>query len=167
MRGAANYAGELGHLPVLPDGPPCTCGQRGCLETLASGGGILERVRDQLPAWPASALAQAKTTLTAADVFKAADSGDTLALSIIEDAVLALSAALIGLVNLLNPGLVVYGGGTLADGWLMGRVRPQVEQRLLPAARRALSGILPSPLHPDQVGLLGAACLAWNLVETG
>jgi glucokinase len=69
------------------------------------------------------------------------------------------------LVNLLNPEWIVYGGGTLSDGWLMGRVRLNVESQPLLMTRKSLKGILPSRLNPNQVGLLGAACLAWNLGE--
>jgi glucokinase len=162
VRGSKNYAGELGHMAVLPDGPLCPCGRRGCVEPIASGGGMLARVK-QLVNFPNSILHNQTKALTAQSIFSAADAGDPLVVRISSDAVRALSITLVNLVNLLNPEWIVYGGGTLSDGWLIGRVRRDVENQPLLMTRRSLKGILPSRLDPGQVGLLGAACLAWNL----
>lgn len=167
LRGADNYAGELGHMVVQPNGPLCPCGRRGCVEPIASGGGMLARVQEELINFPDSMLhAQAKN-LTAHSIFAADDAGDPLAIKISDDAIQALSIALTNLVNLLNPEWIVYGGGTLSDGWLIERVRVNVETQPLLMTRKSLKGILPSRLNPDQVGLLGAACLAWNINPSG
>lgn len=166
VRGIENYAGEFGHMVVQPDGPLCPCGRRGCVETIASGGGMLARVHALLAGFPDSSLHAQIEPLTANSIFTAADAGDPLAIKISSDAVQALSEALTDLVNLLNPEWIVYGGGTLSDGWLIERVRPKVETGALPMTRKSLKGILPSRLDPAQVGLLGAACLAWDLGVT-
>ena len=166
LGGAGNYAGELGHLVVQPEGPLCPCGRRGCVEPIASGGGMLARVQELLTAFPHSTLHASTGSLTAHTIFTAADAGDALASKVASDAVTALSTALTNLLNLLNPEWIVYGGGTLSDGWLMQRVRADVEAQPLLMTRRSLKGILPSRLDPSQVGLLGAACLAWNLGVT-
>jgi glucokinase len=163
LRGTQNYAGEFGHMVVQPDGPLCPCGRRGCVEPIASGGGMLVRVQELLTDFPDTTL-RTMTPLTAHSIFTAADAGDLLATKISSDAVQALSTALTNLVNLLNPEWIVYGGGTLSDGWLIERVRVSVESRPLLMTRKSLKGILPSRLNPDQVGLLGAACLAWDLI---
>ena len=162
LRGSTNYAGELGHMVVLSNGPLCPCDRRGCVEPIASGGGMLNRVQEQLINFPDSTLHRNNEVLTAHSIFSAADAGDPLAIKISSDAVQALSIALVNLVNLLNPEWIVYGGGTLSDGWLIERVRPHVETEPLRMTRRSLKGILPSRLDPGQVGLLGAACLAWD-----
>ena len=165
LRGADNYAGELGHMVVQPDGPLCPCGRRGCVEPIASGGGMLARVQERLMDFPNSTLHSHVETeqLTAHSIFNAADAGDLLALKISSEAIQALSIAMTNLVNLLNPEWIVYGGGTLSDGWLIERIRVNVESQPLLMTRKSLKGILPSRLNPDQVGLLGAACLAWNI----
>jgi glucokinase len=163
VRGTSNYAGEFGHMVVQPDGPLCPCGRRGCVEPIASGGGMLARVEEQLIHFPGSVLHRQTKALTTQTIFSAADGGDALAIRISGDAIHALSIALVNLVNLLNPEWIVYGGGTLSDGWLIERIRPIVEAQPLLMTRRSLKGILPSRLNPDQVGLLGAACLAWDL----
>ena len=166
VRGAGNYAGELGHMIVRTDRPPCVCGRRGCLEPIASGGGILARARDEAQNYPDSLLTSFGDSLTTHQVFTAADSGDPLAIRISTEAVNALSTALTNLVNLLNPEWIVYGGGTLSDGWLMSHVSEDLESKLLPVIRKSLKGIVPSKLNMDQVGLLGAACLAMRDGET-
>lgn len=165
LRGAKNYAGELGHMVVQPDGVPCPCGRRGCLEPMVSGGGMLARVQQELANHPDSALHSFGDSLTTHEIFMAADSGDPLAGKLSNDAIQALSTALTNLVNLLNPEWIVYGGGTLSDGWLIDHVRGNVETGPLPMIRKSLKGIIPSHLNPEQVGLLGAACLAMNLGE--
>lgn len=163
VRGANNYAGELGHMVVEPDGDLCKCGRRGCLEPVASGGGILTQIRARLGSFPDSMLHQIteSETLTTHHVFTAADAGDALATEVANRAVRGLSLALINLVNLLNPQLIVYGGGVFGDGWLIQRVTSEVMACALPVSRQTLQGIIPSPLHGDRVGLLGAASLAW------
>jgi glucokinase len=163
IRGTENYAGEFGHMVVQPDGPLCPCGRRGCVEPIASGGGMLARAQELSADFPDSTLHAQTGSLTAHKIFTAADAGDPLAIKISSDAVHALSDALTNLVNLLNPEWIVYGGGTLSDGWLIERVRPNVETGPLPMTRTSLKGIVPSQLNPSLVGLLGAACLAWDL----
>ncbi len=128
---------------------------------------MLARVDEQLIHFPDSVLHRQEKALTTQSIFSAADAGDALAIRISGDAVEALSIALVNLVNLLNPEWIVYGGGTLSDGWLIERVRVHVETKPLRMTRRSLKGILPYRLNPDQVGLLGAACLAWDLGELG
>jgi len=167
VRGEANYAGEIGHMVVEPEGDWCACGQRGCLEPLASGGGMVGQASARLPNFPTSLLAipASRGELTANHIFEAAEAGDPLAVFIADRAVRALGTALTSLIHALNPAAIVYGGGVVRDGWLMERVNQTIQDRLLPAARRSLKGIWASPLQTDQVGLLGAASLAWKKIE--
>jgi glucokinase len=169
VRGAVNYAGEIGHMRVEPDGELCVCGQRGCLETLASGGGILAQVRKRLPDNPDSTLAKMDgSKLTTESVFRAAaETNDPLAVSVTERAIHALGIAFVNLVNIMNPEKIIYGGGVVSDGWLMSRVSEFVLENSLPVAKQSLEGIVPSTLNPEQVGLLGAASLAWASIEKG
>jgi glucokinase len=162
LRGAENYAGELGHMVVKPDSVLCPCGRRGCLEPLVSGGGLLARVQNELHNYPDSTLHSFQDSLTSHQIFTTADAGDPFAAKIATDAVQALSTALTNLVNLLNPEWIVYGGGTLSDGWLIEHVREYVKTMPLTMIRKSLQGIVPSKLNPAYVGLLGAACLALN-----
>jgi len=163
LRGTQNYAGELGHMVIQPDGPLCPCGRHGCVEPIASGGGMLKRVQELSVNFPDSMLQAQIESLTAHQIFMAADSGDLLAVQISGDAIQALGSALTNLVNLLNPEWIVYGGGTLSDGWLIERVRVAVASQPLLMTRQSFKGIVPSRLNPEHVGLLGAACLALDI----
>ncbi len=160
VRGTHNYVGELGHMVVKPDSVLCPCGRRGCLEPLVSGGGLLARVQNELVNYPNSTLHSLLDSLTSHQIFMAAEAGDLLAERIATDAVQALSTALTNLVNLFNPEWIVYGGGTVSDGWLIDHVQEYVRIMPLTMIRKSLKGIVPSKLNPEYVGLLGAACLA-------
>lgn len=165
VRGTINYAGELGHTVVETQGDLCDhCGRRGCLEPIASGGGMLDQVRGCLADYPDSLLhAPARSGgLTVASIFQAADAGDELATAVAGRAMRAIGTALVDLVNLLNPQVIVLGGGVFGDGWGIERLRTWVTERPLPGARASLQGIVLSELKVDLVGLLGAATLAWD-----
>ncbi len=168
VRGAYNYAGELGHMMVDPEGEVCDqCGRRGCLEPIASGGGMMDQVRAKLHDHPCSPLVDitARGALDVAAIIQAAEDGDELACAVTEQALRVIGIAMVNLVNLLNPELIVLGGGVFTEGWGIDRLRQHIAQRALPVARESLRGIVRSRLRVDQVGLLGAACLAWDAVE--
>lgn len=106
LRGAHGGAGEVGHIPVQPDGPLCTCGNRGCLEALIGSDGLLSRAR-QL-----GVRAEADGLL---DLRAAADAGDLLARRLLTEAGSLLGRTVAGLVNVLDPEMVaVLGEGTEA-----------------------------------------------------
>ena len=106
-RGVGGTGGELAHLVVRPDGPVCRCGKRGCLEMISSGPAIAEAYSSQagLPAH----------CITAADV-AARSSIDAIAADVWEAAVDALADAVAGYIEILNPSLVVVGGGLAEAG---------------------------------------------------
>jgi glucokinase len=164
VRGAANYAGELGHMVVETDGDWCDqCGRRGCLEPIASGGGMLDHVRAGLVDYPDSLLHEPERSghLTAGTIFEAADAGDPLAGAVAERAARALGVALVNLLNILNPEIVLLGGGVFRNRWGIARLRAYVAAKALPAAFQSCKGIVPSQFV-DKVGLVGAASLAWE-----
>ncbi|WP_248926925.1 ROK family protein [Paenibacillus hamazuiensis] len=167
VRGAGNYAGEIGHMSVDPSGAPCKCGSRGCLENIASGGGMISRVRELLPQFPDSSLHGLERSggLNSSAVFAAYRQGDALAAKVSEDAVAALETALVSLVNLTNPQAVILGGGVFRDEWLAGRLREHVAAHSMPAARKSLASFQLSQLTASDVGLLGAASLAWEGIK--
>jgi glucokinase len=173
VRGALNYAGELGH--SLVGGPfvgesddLCPCGRRGCVEMYASGGAIVESVRLAVGRGEASSLAPivASGALTSADVFHAADEGDALAIRVAERVLRGVGDLLVNLVNTLNPSAIVLGGGVVADGWLVPRVEAYVRRVALRNAARSLRSVALSSLPINEVGLLGAATLALGMIET-
>jgi glucokinase len=114
--GATGAAGELGHMMLQVNGPRCMCGQRGCLEAIASGTGIAWRAQDLVDAGKAPGLARIKAErgeLDADEVADAARAGDPDALAIWEETGLYLGIALANYVNIFNPEAIVLGGGVL------------------------------------------------------
>ncbi|GAA2223324.1 ROK family protein [Streptomyces amakusaensis] len=151
--GAHNYAGEIGHVVVRPDGPVCGCGQRGCLETLASAAAVSR-------AW---AKASGDPAADAADCAKAVESGDPKALAVWRDAVDALAAGLVTAITLLDPRVLIIGGGLAEAGeTLFTPLRAAVEERV---TFQKLPSIVPAALG-DTAGCLGAGLLAWDLIAT-
>ncbi len=141
--GNSGMAGEIGHTVIWPDGPPCACGKRGCLEAVAAGAGIARVAQEQLG-----------QQLTAEEVISRAVRGDTSAQGIVADACRAMGQGLAVLSELLEPELLVLGGG-ITQSWAY--LGPQVEHTLNDLARK------PPPIRltslGDDIGLYGAAAL--------
>ncbi len=151
--GAHGSAGEIGHIVVRPGGPECGCGQRGCLETLASAAAVGR-------AWAAAC---ADPEATAADAAKAVESGDERALAVWRDAVDALADGLVTSLTLLDPDTLIIGGGLAGAGdTLFEPLREAVRARV---TFQRLPLIVPAALG-DAAGCLGAGLLAWDLLST-
>ncbi|MEQ7004637.1 ROK family protein [Actinopolymorpha sp. B17G11] len=147
---AGGYAGEIGHIVVEPDGDPCGCGGRGCLERVASAAAVARRYTARAGVEVAGA----------AGVAAAVRSGDPVARVVWDEAVSALVTVLHTAVTLLGPEVVVVGGGLAeAEDLLLAPLEAQLDKRLTfqrrPRIARAALG--------DQAGCLGAALLAWRL----
>lgn len=133
-RGADCGAGEFGHITLARGGPTCNCGGRGCLEALASGTAIAKRARREVKKAPHSLLSRISTgekdTLTAKDVVAAARKGDPLAKNILHDAAVYLGLGITSAIHMLNPEIVIIGGGLSRAGRLLfDPVRQTVAQR--------------------------------------
>ena len=116
-RGAGNAAGEIGHTQVVPDGLPCACGRRGCLEQYVSGAGFQRRLRGALDAGVQTSLREVTgddaSRLTATMVRTAAGMGDAFARAVWDEAQRYLVLAVANYVTLLNPDVLVLGGGVI------------------------------------------------------
>ena len=141
--GATGQAGEVGHMVLQPDGPPCRCGKRGCLEAIASGTGIARAARELLG-----------NELSAEEVIARARTGDRVAGEIVEGACRALGQGLAILWELLEPELLVLGGGLTGSWDYLG---PKVQACLRKLARGNPRVVLTE--LGDDVGLYGAAAL--------
>jgi predicted NBD/HSP70 family sugar kinase len=149
--GVAGYGGEVGHIPVDPDGVDCRCGSVGCWETVIGEGRLLT-----LAGYPADGGASAVEA-----VLREADAGDPRARAALEQVAKWLGFGLAGLVNVLDPGLIVLGGRfERLYPYVIDRVEAQLDRLALPASR-ALIRIVPATLG-DTAVLLGAAELAFE-----
>jgi len=155
-RGAGGVAGEVGHLSIDPHGEPCGCGLRGCLVTMVGATALVRRARALLEAHPESALAGREFGITVME--DAALAGDALALQVVREAAEHLGVAVAGLLNLLNPELVIIGGGLARLGeLLLAPLRDTVRTRTLATSVEA-SRIVTSQLGARAIAV-GAATL--------
>ena len=148
-----------------PDGPPCNCGNRGCLEAIASGTALARRAREEISAGRHSFIAELAEPhgVTAEAVVVAARAGDELAVELLREAGRWLGLGVIGLVHLFNPQVVIIGGGVTGAGeLLMEPLRDEVFSGVMPVFREDLKIVLPD-LGPD-VGLYGAVALARSVI---
>ena len=162
LLGWRGLAGEVGHMTVDPNGPRCICGNMGCLEVLASGSAIARQARERMKRGDDTIISSMVSGnidgVTGETVTTAAKKGDALALEIVSKAAFYLGIGIVSLVHLLNPKLIVIGGGVSNLGSLLFEpVRALVGERAIPDFLEGLE-ILPTSLG-DNVSLMGAIAL--------
>jgi len=163
VRGVSGYGGEIGHMTVDPDGPPCRCGARGCLEAYASAYGIVRIAHEASRAQkPRGKRGSSAPTLTARDVLDSARRGNPVGRHAARVAGEHLGIAVASLLNLLNPSVVVIGGG-VGGGFdvLAPHVRRSVARYAFADTAKA-ARIEASRLGND-AAVVGAAMLARGL----
>jgi glucokinase-like ROK family protein len=136
LPGAAGLVGEVGHMTILPDGLPCSCGNRGCWETLAGKDALFRRVKGAVASGKRTRLEEMTRGdldgLTVALVTHAAREGDEVAIGALERTGTYLGIGLANLVNVFNPEVVVFGGPlSQASEFLLPALEDELEQRAL------------------------------------
>lgn len=167
LLGAKGLAAEVGHMTLEPEGPPCGCGGRGHLEALAAGPAIARRAVEEIEKGIETSITRLVkgelSKVTAKVVAQAAQEGDPLAHSIFKEAGFYIGLGITNLLHILNPQLVILGGGVSKAGDLIfDPIRATVKARAMPSYQEGLK-IVPLALGGD-VGLLGAAAF---VLETG
>jgi glucokinase len=138
-RGASGAAGEIGHVTIDQNGPLCSCGNHGCLEAMAGGKALADQARLAIAQGWRTELSQIQPPdrITAKHIGEAARRGDLLAQQLVATAGIYLGTAIASLINLLNPGVVVVGGGVSMMGdLLLEPIRETVQERSLQAVNR-------------------------------
>jgi len=156
-RGQVGIAGEIGHTIIDVNGPRCACGNRGCLEALASGTAIIRDYRQRK---------RLKSTepLTARQVVLNAKRGDRIATSVVRHAGEALGIGIANVFNLINPELILIGGGvSRAGNLLLGPAVAKARDLVAPGVRKHLR--VKRGRLGDDAGVLGAVYLGF--IETG
>jgi len=164
-RGAHGVAGEWGHMRVVPDGRLCPCGNRGCWEQYASGTALGQTAREVARTSPAAAAPLLELVglepdrLTGEDVARAAAQGDPLALELVTEVGVWLGQGIADLAAILDPEIVVIGGGVSKLGDMMlGPARERLDRALPGRGFRPGPRVVAAELGP-QAGLVGAADL--------
>ena len=161
VRGAANAAGEIGHIKLqAKDGPLCGCGDSGCLEAFASGPAIVAMAQDYLKGGKSAKFAElaGDGEITPYIVAKAAEAGDVVAKRIFEIMGYRIGIGLTSVINLLNPEKVIVGGGVAECGdLLLEPIRKTVKARAMKVAGETVQ-IVPAELG-NSAGVIGASML--------
>ncbi len=111
--GSDYYAGEFGHLQVVPEGNLCYCGKRGCLETYASGKAMARVAKEKIQKGAQTMITskiQSIEEIDAKIIFESANQGDTFSIEILEEAASYLGFGLAQLINIINPEMIIFGG---------------------------------------------------------
>jgi glucokinase len=164
LEGANGYAGEIGHMVVDPNGPPCPCGKRGCWERFASGSGLGRLAREAAHAGQADrvvALAGGDPEAVRGEhVTQAAAEGDAQALEVVGRFAWWLALGLANLANIFDPECFVLGGGLVEAGTvLLDPTRTSFHDLVEAADKRPEVGIVLAQLG-ERAGAIGAAALA-------
>lgn len=156
-RGATGVAGEIGHLAIDPHGGPCICGLRGCLVTFVGAPALVARARALLKEHPDSVLAGTEPTIDSIE--DAALGGDALALALVHEVAENLGIGVAGLLNLMNPAMVILGGGLSRLGEvLLDPLRETIRKRTL------ISSLVACEVRTSELGTRATAVGAATMV---
>lgn len=163
LHGAAGCAGEIGHITVDPQGYQCTCGKRGCLETVSSATGVVRVARTLAEEYAGDSqlkqLLDDGEEITSKDVFELAQADDALALMVVDKVCFYLGLACGNLGNTLNPASIVIGGGVSAAGeFLRSRVEKYFNEFTFPQVQESTKIKLAE--LGNEAGVIGAGSLA-------
>ncbi|MER7394590.1 ROK family protein [Streptomyces sp. NPDC000151] len=156
---------EIGHVVLRPEGEPCGCGQRGCLDTIAGGAAVARRYTAACGATTGGAtMGGAGPMVDAAEVARRAAAGDPAAGRVWDEAADAMAQALLTAVTLFDPDVLVLGGGlSQAGDQLLVPLRRHLERRV---AFQVLPDLVRASLG-ERAGRVGAGLLAWDLLHAG
>ncbi|MFV0561439.1 MAG: ROK family glucokinase [Enterococcus sp.] len=167
IHGAAGCGGEVGHITVDPTGFECTCGKRGCLETVSSATGVVRLGRFLAEEYAGDSKLKAMLDngeeVSSKDIFDLAEAGDAFALMVVDKVCFYLGLACGNLGNTLNPSSIVLGGGVSAAGeFLRSRVEKYFNEFTFPQVRESTQVKL--AVLGNDAGVIGAASLALQFV---
>lgn len=166
--GADGFAGECGHVTVVPEGRLCGCGGRGHLEAYCSATGIKRTVYELLARYNDSKSPLADipmNQMTSKKVFEAAEAGDPIAKEVFQITGEILGRALADTVHYLSPeAIFLFGGAAAAGDYIFKPTKESMERHLMPVFRNKVK-ILPSKLKESTAAILGASALVWKEIE--
>lgn len=162
--GHNGFAGEYGHIRVVPNGRLCGCGRRGCLETYASSTGVVRSIAELDSVNKSDSILLRKDHVNAQEVFSEAENGDLFAQEIVEYTAMMLGSALADYAAFSDPqAYVLFGGIAQAGKSFADRVKFHLEQHALQIYQGHIQ-VLTSTLHHENAAVLGtAAAMFWHI----
>jgi glucokinase len=156
IAGSHFNAGEIGHTVVALDSDVvCGCGRKGCVERLASGLGLHERIIALKHQYAStSLLIEEGGRVSAQTIFEAAEAGDALCLRVSEEAAQALASTIMNLVRVSDPDTIILGGGVAYNSYFLSRIKHYLNPRTM---RFVTQGLVTTKQSTTEVGLVGAA----------
>jgi glucokinase len=164
--GTHGFAGEFGHTILFPDGLPCKCGRKGCLEMYCSASAIVHFAHEKLKHGENSSLNKESKSLTSRMIFEHALRGDSLACDTFKETGTYLGIALSNVFNLLDLQMAIIGGKVADAGDLILKPVRDVVERMAISSRYYPPQVLKSELG-DNAGVLGAARLVFKNADCG
>ncbi|MDR1556914.1 MAG: ROK family protein [Tannerellaceae bacterium] len=154
---------ELGHTKLVYNGVPCTCGQKGCLESYASSTALIRRARELMPAYPDSILwnycEQPIRNINGEMIFRASEKGDPLAMQLIDEYIGYLSAGISSFITIFRPQIIIVGGGIAEAGDdLLKPLNERLFVNTFAAEEIGIPTVVKAQLG-NEAGLIGAALL--------
>lgn len=163
--GFDGFAGELGHMIVEPDGRPCSCGRKGCLETYCSATGVVRTAIAMLEESPEATSVRdiATDKLTSYEVYKAAMAGDTMAQEVFKQTGRRIGIACANIATFLSPEAFIFFGGLAQAGELLLRPIEEAYNENVLSLYKGKARFLMSGLDGAKAAILGASAIAWDL----
>ena len=167
FNGCDQMGAEIGHMTLVFEGEPCTCGKLGCYEAYASGTALVRQTKAAITEFPNSLLAKQcgndPSAVTGQLVFDAARAGDSVALKVVDRYIAYVAAGLANLVTIFRPEVVLVGGGVCQQGeLLLTPLNQKLEEYVFafkeigaPKAKAAILG--------NQAGIIGASMIENHL----
>lgn len=163
--GFDGFAGELGHMIVEPDGRPCGCGRKGCLETYCSATGVVRTAIAMLEESSETTSLRdiATDKLTSYEVYKAAMAGDTMAQEVFKQTGRRIGIACANIATFLSPEAFIFFGGLAQAGELLLRPIEEAYNENVLSLYKGKARFLMSGLDGANAAILGASAIAWDL----
>ena len=163
--GFDGFAGELGHMIVEPDGRPCGCGRKGCLETYCSATGVVRTTIAMLEESSETTSLRdiATDKLTSYEVYKAAMAGDTMAQEVFKQTGKRIGIACANIATFLSPEAFIFFGGLAQAGELLLRPIEEAYNENVLSLYKGKARFLMSGLDGAKAAILGASAIAWDL----
>lgn len=162
VSGVNNAGGECGHMVIVVDGEPCTCGRKGCWESYASATALINQTEAAMQEYPESVmheLAQAEGKVSGRTAFDAMRRGDIAGIKVVNQYIKYVSCGLINIVNALQPEIICVGGGICNEGeTLLRPLRRYIEAERYSVYSKIQTKIMKAQLGND-AGIIGAAIL--------
>lgn len=163
--GFDGFAGELGHMIVEPNGRPCGCGRKGCLETYCSATGVVRTAIAMLEESPEATSVRdiATDKLTSYEVYKAAMAGDAMAQEVFKQTGRRIGIACANIATFLSPEAFIFFGGLAQAGELLLRPIEEAYNENVLSLYKGKARFLMSGLDGAKAAILGASAIAWDL----